>query len=918
MKVFKFTAALSFSLILGSCTSLTKQSSRTPQGTSEPQRFAHFMHIDGLRPDVFEKMLNAGQLPHLQFLRSRGKVSFKTATVDKTETMKVIQSYLTSYHDTEVTGWWQFNRDEKSFFNCDTNPVGILHYSLGLTFPKYPTMLDVVASDNKSVAVGFGLHRRSVPFENYSRNYVAAAGGVLHKEYFNQANATMTSFTNMLLRMARNPQEKLPTLSTSLLAPFDEYAHWKGIVATKNDPHHKWKTADVACFNRKPIGDKSRDYHEAFFELWDKESDIQTIVGAYRESYFESIEEDSNGRVIQLCIRVPDIEAYAESTSTNSASINLCSKVSNAHPLGPKSTCKVTPEVALGLIMVDMQVGRLIHSMRQIRLNSDGTKSVDLTTSPSLAEYLAKNRPEGSMFENTLFAFMGDHGFGDTKHTTSMKDEKGHPDPYSHPDSNGVSFIQSLASPLNLKVIEGDLPGNDSTEIAMDDTLQPTQIKYLYKDPKWINKSPVIAAKVAEAKDWGWKLSGELTRLLGQPAIKKIPALEDLGALLAANGIVPGARVTTNSKALAGAELLTHLYLLGDPEYVQEELKEKLLYYDKHVRLIYGGAARSNAEIFIPGKKAGKYSWAVRPSDEERETFKGSLTSQTTLLATLQKNPATGLIFLRRGLKDFTLAQELPAVMQIDVIDRKNNRGIISVSRDTATQKLVFHYARVTQEDPLALGKHSLGAGHRATYQDWNDLGIREKFYYLNVVGGMGTYLYSLNPHIGDISVMRGQGWNFGDNAGSHGGVHAEEKLTALLISGPGINPGELFAESKYTYDKNGKVEKLNTRAYPTALDMAPTVLNWLGYGPNALENFARAGFRGHFENWVKKQRQDVVDHILPPSLPQELKTIGYSDADTEALRSKLHRLFQFMPDHPGDLKKLKTHKTDGVLLNLE
>ena len=61
------------------------------------------MHLDGFHADLFRVMLEAGMLPHFDFLLSRGKLSTSAATVDKSETFKVIQSYLTSRLDTEIT-----------------------------------------------------------------------------------------------------------------------------------------------------------------------------------------------------------------------------------------------------------------------------------------------------------------------------------------------------------------------------------------------------------------------------------------------------------------------------------------------------------------------------------------------------------------------------------------------------------------------------------------------------------------------------------------------------------------------------------------------------------------------------------------------------------------------------------------------
>ena len=96
----------------------------SPQATREPEeghriepglRHVQLIHLDGFRSDVFATLLESGRLPHFEFLLSRGRVSYDAATVDKSETMKVIQSYLTSQLDTEVVGWWQFNRSDFRF-----------------------------------------------------------------------------------------------------------------------------------------------------------------------------------------------------------------------------------------------------------------------------------------------------------------------------------------------------------------------------------------------------------------------------------------------------------------------------------------------------------------------------------------------------------------------------------------------------------------------------------------------------------------------------------------------------------------------------------------------------------------------------------------------------------------------------------
>lgn len=43
------------------------------QKVPEEKKHVHLMHLDGYRADIVEKMLTAGQLPHMAFLLSRGE-----------------------------------------------------------------------------------------------------------------------------------------------------------------------------------------------------------------------------------------------------------------------------------------------------------------------------------------------------------------------------------------------------------------------------------------------------------------------------------------------------------------------------------------------------------------------------------------------------------------------------------------------------------------------------------------------------------------------------------------------------------------------------------------------------------------------------------------------------------------------------
>lgn len=66
------------------------------------------------------------------------------------------------------------------------------------------------------------------------------------------------------------------------------------------------------------------------------------------------------------------------------------------------------------------------------------------------------------------------------------------------------------------------------------------------------------------------------------------------------------------------------------------------------------------------------------------------------------------------------------------------------------------------------------------------------------------------------------------------------------------------MAKRKVTF-QGGKVVDSDSLTFPTVVDMAPTALNWLGYGTHALSDFARNGFKPYYDNWVKIQHPGLI-----------------------------------------------------------
>jgi hypothetical protein len=150
----------------------------------------------------------------------------------------------------------------------------------------------------------------------------------------------------------------------------------------------------------------------------------------------------------------------------------------------------------------------------------------------------------------------------------------------------------------------------------------------------------------------------------------------------------------------------------------------------------------------------------------------------------------------------------------------------------------------------------------------------------------MGSYLYSANPSIGDVTVVHAQGWNFGGNSAGHG---------------------------------EGRALAIRRLAHPTLLDAAPTILAWLGLGETALADFERGGFPEHLQAWVAAQRADILGNLDEvENLNQALREAGFSKLRVSRFRERLARLLAFLPDEPPTLPDPASARADGNLLVLE
>lgn len=57
---------------------------------------------------------------------------------------------------------------------------------------------------------------------------------------------------------------------------------------------------------------------------------------------------------------------------------------------------------------------------------------------------------------------------------------------------------------------------------------------------------------------------------------------------------------------------------------------------------------------------------------------------------------------------------------------------------------------------------------------------------------------------------------------GGHGGLHSEEKIVPMLVSGPGVGHFELKSKIAQIADENGNLISVSGETYPSVVDATP------------------------------------------------------------------------------------------------
>jgi hypothetical protein len=119
------------------------------------------------------------------------------------------------------------------------------------------------------------------------------------------------------------------------------------------------------------------------------------------------------------------------------------------------------------------------------------------------------------------------------------------------------------------------------------------------------------------------------------------------------------------------------------------------------------------------------------------------------------------------------------------------------------------------------------------------------------------------------------------------------------------------------TYNASGR------EVYPTVVDAAPTALQWLGYGDEALAEFARHDFATHFKNWMDEQNKSCSSNILQMFVEALHRTdyesqYHFSVQDLEGgIQEVFTSLCKGLPSGVPPLPDFQNYKPDGNLLNL-
>jgi hypothetical protein len=797
-------------------------------------------------------------------------------------------------------GWWQFARSDLHFQNYWLDPAGVLNYALGLEFPRYPTIQDYLRDRGENLVAGMSLARRGVPFSNYGRAYLEGASAVSDHTYLNQADATMRYFLDVHTRIARSRSERTPAFSNLLLAAADEFSHLEGVTTSDSSREH--------CFT-----DRDEDTDLTIFRLLDedKEKDNGGHLEQLEHRYFSRVDHARlSGKHRRLCIEVPSIRVFSAASNAAKSSI------------GAPSRRSVHPHYVLAMMLIDMELGYLINRFRSIRFNSRGERYFE--PARDLPAYMKGDTFEDSLFERTLFILFGDHGMVDTERMMVPPDPNGNP--HRHRESLSTSFIGYLNRALHLESATDVSDLAADAQLGIDYQAMPRRLSQPYRYPSWQSKD--IRRQTREAVAWAQDFFEELHLALRSNLHKRYWWLFFLRSLL----IDPRLDSTLDSVSEPAVDMLAGLYLRGEPSYLRAEARARRDFFDRHVRLVYGGGARNIAELFFPSCEEtdqGRCGWAERPSYSQILRYRGGDDSATTVMDALGANPGVGLIFIREENDQIAPSAPLPATMHIRVRDRFSNTGRITVWRDQKTRQLVFRYQvdRSSRVDPLGHGELGQGEGTVGTYSEWNDrsAAAASRHYYHNAVAGVGSYLYSNNPAIGDVLVFHSQGWNFGSNGGGHGGIHRGEKRTLMLVSGRGVQPGRpLRARSRYRTLPDGTVVEYDRGLhYPTLLDIVPTALTWLGRPADALETFARGGFEPYLLEWNRAQRDDILAQLGgADAVERALGEAGFNDFRIGQFRRRLKRLLEFVAlagrEESLDLPDYRHFRTDGNQLVLQ
>lgn len=233
MKTFaKFTWLIFWILLV--LPAYSQEIKDSKQDTFDDARTVFKCHMDGIRPDVLDKMLQKSLLPHFKMLIERGVMAKNFSTIFPSETYAVMLSTWSGLNSgkTGISGWWEAIRTKEGIKHSDYAFSRMKEYNNAL--PDKSSMAEfMTAKGCHGTWSAFSIFTRGVPFENHNHRYVESG---FHLMVDHKYHALVKNIKDDIIRMYKigfQDSSRYPTLMSTIWGSADEFAHKDGLLSDK-------------------------------------------------------------------------------------------------------------------------------------------------------------------------------------------------------------------------------------------------------------------------------------------------------------------------------------------------------------------------------------------------------------------------------------------------------------------------------------------------------------------------------------------------------------------------------------------------------------------------------------------------------------------------------------------------------------